>query len=701
MLSNRRFILWFLFISSLFLLLNYELIADGSRMLKDNFYYAFPFFNYIFQSFSQTSDFPLWNMFTNHGEPTFLFLNNNYLLHLPYIPFYVLSKFISHIDPIKIFWSAIIFANYIQALLISLLVYLLAKSKIIFFYAFVISLFSGVAIGQMHQMQINASSLYLIILFIFLILWAQSGNKVYWYLSSFFLGTSLLNHYPHLVVYLLITIIISLYFFNNSLLIRFFKDFKKLGTFHILFSLILFIIVSSPIFILYFSYVDLYVSPFRGRDLFSNYSYLINTADTNSFNFHSILHYIFPKVFFKTHLGQIGLNNLIWYMGIIPLFFSIYFLLNKSKNYSFLKMVVFVVFFLGLGAHSFGYFILYKFFPFAEMQRLPAHFASYLAPILIIASAIGLRDFFNSKPKTNLSFINTKFYLILFVLLGFFAFSIIYLLRIYDLQVVRYFLDDLVILIISTITFIWLFFNRRHKYATLTLFIILFLDIGSFAHRNLTMNVHSQIEGDYQNLPRGSDYFKWNELSDHHQNFGGHKVYQSLIFGRIFFDLNEPLLLNKNYKNFLEKHSLVITEGATSKSFALKKKLFWIPENIIGEENIVKYMLKNESRLSFQEIRYFPNELSFNFISSENGRLVWVNNFDDGWTLTINNRNAKINKLGSFIIVDVAKGRNDMLFSFNPYWGHLIRFIFYLYLIIPSWTLFIFIRRKVIASYYK
>ena len=60
-------LIFFIGISTLFFLFNYELIGSDSRMLKDNFYYAFPFFNYILQSMSATGDFPLWNMYTNHG----------------------------------------------------------------------------------------------------------------------------------------------------------------------------------------------------------------------------------------------------------------------------------------------------------------------------------------------------------------------------------------------------------------------------------------------------------------------------------------------------------------------------------------------------------------------------------------------------------------------------------------------------------
>lgn len=676
-------LIFFIGISTLFFLFNYELIGSDSRMLKDNFYYAFPFFNYILQSMSATGDFPLWNMYTNHGEPTFLFLNNNYLLHLPYIPFYFFAKFFSNIDPIKVFWSAMVLANYLQALCLALLIYLIAKSKKIFIYALIISLFSGIAIGQLHQMQINASSLYVIITSIFLILWFNSEKKIYWYLSSFFLGCSLLNHYPHLVVYLLISITLSLYFFHKPLCKEILIKISHLGLFHIALSATLFLLVASPIFILYFSYVDHYSSPFRGASLLSSYEYLQITANRNSMNIHTILHYIFPKVFFKTHLGQSGPNNLIWYIGLLPLIFSIYFLFTKNKSFTFLKMTIFIVFFLGLGAHSFGYFILYKIFPFAEMQRLPAHFGSYLTPLLIIASSIGLNSFISHKFKFNLKFFNTKFYLASFILITLFVASIIYLLKIYDLQVVRYFLDDFMMIILSILIFIWMLLNLKNKYVWLVLFSILLLDLGSFAHRNLSSNIQKSVEDEYKNLPIGDDYFIWRDQSDYFLNFAPGKVYQSLIFGRMFFDLKQPLLLNKEYKNFIEKYNLITNEGFTSKRFNLSNKIYWIPDEINGEKNIMQYILNNKSSVNFDSIIHLPNSLSLEFNSNANGKLLWINNYDNDWTFILNKQASPLKKLGPFIIVDVPKGNNEVIFKYMPLWGYIIKFIFYVYLAIP------------------
>jgi len=681
--SRNQLLGSFFGISLLFFLFNYELIDSDSRMLKDNFYYALPFFTYILQSFSATGDFPLWNMYTNHGEPTFLFLNNNYLLHLPYIPFYFFAKFISDIDPIKVFWSAMVLANYLQAICLAYLLFLITKSKKIFIYALIISLFSGIAIGQMHQMQINASSLYLIITTILFILWFNSEKKIYWYLASFILGCALLNHYPHLVVYLLLSITLPLYFFHKPLYKEILTKISNLGLFHIALSAILFLLVSSPIFILYFSYVDHYSSPFRGESLLSNYEYLQITANSNSMNIHTILHYVFPKVFFKTHLGQSGPNNLIWYIGLLPLIFSIYFLFTKNKSFTFLKMTIFIVFFLGLGAHSFGYFILYKIFPFAEMQRLPAHFASYLTPLLIIASSIGLNSFISHKFKFNLTFFNTKFYLISFLLLLLFTASIIYLLRIYDLQVVRYFMDDLIILIFSIVIFVWLLFNLSNKYFWLVLFSILIIDLGSFAHRNLSVNLQKSTESEYKNLPTEDDYFIWRDQADHFLNFAPGKVYQSLIFGRMFFDIEQPLLLNKEYKNFIKKYDLISKEGATSKKFNLKKQLYWLPDHIDGEEDIMEYIRSNESSFDYESINHFPNSLSLKLNAQSKGKLLWINNYDAHWSLKLNNISTSINKLGPFMMVEIDEGLNDLIFEFDPPWGYIIRFIYLGYLFIP------------------
>lgn len=348
-------------------------------------------------------------------------------------------------------------------------------------------------------------------------------------------------------------------------------------------------------------------------------------------------------------------------------------------------MAIFIVFFLGLGAHSFGYFILYKIFPFAEMQRIPAHFGSYLTPLLIIASSIGLNSFLNHKYtfKLNSTFFDLKFYLTSCILIILFLASIIYLLKIYDLQVVRYFLDDFIILLLSIIIFIWLFFNLKNKFFWLILFSILLVDLGSYAHRNLSFNLQKTIENEYRNLPTEDDYFMWRDQSDYFLNFSPGKVYHSLIFGRMFFDLKQPFFLKKEYKNFITKYNLITNEGATSKKFNLENQLYWLPDNISGEKNIMEYIRLNKSSIDYESLNHLPNSLSLTINKKSKGKLVWINNFDKSWTLKINNFPASINKFGPFIMVDTIKGVNNLFFEFNPPWGNIIRFIYLTYLFIP------------------
>jgi hypothetical protein len=346
-------------------------------------------------------------------------------------------------------------------------------------------------------------------------------------------------------------------------------------------------------------------------------------------------------------------------------------------------MTIFIVFFLGLGAHSFGYFILYKIFPFAEMQRLPAHFGSYLTPLLIIASSIGLNSFISHKFKFNLTFFNTKFYLISFLLLLLFTASIIFLLRIYDLQVVRYFMDDLIILIFSIVIFVWLLFNLSNKYFWLVLFSILIIDLGSFAHRNLSVNLQKSTESEYKNLPTEDNYFIWRDQADHFLNFAPGKVYQSLIFGRMFFDLEQPLLLNKEYQNFINKYDLITKEGATSKKFNLKKQIYWLPGHIRDEQDIMEYIRSNEPSVDYESLNHLPNSFSFKLNTKSKGQLLWINNFDKNWSFKINNISAPIKKFGPFMLVETNEGTNDLIFEFDPPWGNIIRFIYFTYLLIP------------------
>jgi len=554
-LSNIKSLFFITLITSLYFLFYSDALIGNFGYHRDNFGYALPFFTYMLQGISFSNELPYWNMFVNHGEPTFLFLNNNYLLHLTYLPFYIFSPFFSNFEPVKLFLFVIIFSNFVQAALLSYLVYLLTKNNKIFFYSFLVSLFSGFAIGEVHQIQANATIIYIIISSIFFIKWFQSQNIIYWYFSLFFLSHSFLNHYQHLILYFISTLIISIFLFNKNLFDEIYIKISKIRLIHLIGSSLLFFSISLLPLYLYYLYHDLFISPFRGGELASNYQYIINSSSNNSLNPHTILHYFFPKTFFKTHLGQNSMDNYLYYIGIIPVLFSILFIFIKNKKHLFLKIFLLFILIMSFGSHSFGYFLLYKFIPFADLQRLPAQLSYFLAPLLILISSLSLNHIFNLRG--NFSFNISKNYLILSLIgLSLLVISIYYLLRGYDVQVIRFFLDDFVFLTFFSVTFLWLLKNTKSKKFFHILFILLIIDIGSYSHRNISQNLFNNIDKKYFDLPKNEEIFKYSEKSNFYNNSDFIKIYHALLFGEMYFNLDEPILLNKNYKNNIEKNNL-------------------------------------------------------------------------------------------------------------------------------------------------
>ena len=151
----------------------------------------------------------------------------------------------------------------------------------------------------------------------------------------------------------------------------------------------------------------------------------------------------------------------------------------------------------------------------------------------------------------------------------------------------------------------------------------------------------------------------------------------------MFFDLEQPLLLNKEYQNFIDKYDLITKEGATSKKFNLKKQLYWLPDHIRGEQEIMEYIRSNETSVVYESLNHLPNRLSFTLNEKSKGQLLWISNFDKNWSFKINNIPAPINKFGPFILVETNEGVNDLIFEFDPPWGNIIRFIYLTYLFIP------------------
>ncbi len=692
--QRQKFLYSGLLLTFIYLILNNYLFIDA-RPVGDNWSYAFPFFNYLFQSFSVTGTPPFWNPYVNHGEPTFLFLNHNYLLHFPYILFYVLAPYLKGIDPYKIFWSAVLWSNYLTALGVAFSVWVLTRLQKVALFSFAVALFSGLSVGVLHQMQISASMLYIPWLLGFLLLWYQTEKRVYWYLSCWCLGYSLINHYPHLVIYFWGILGFSWLLLRRVEIPCLILKLRRLGPLHIFSGLTLSIFLALPTLWMFVEYSPQIISPYRGvsSQLNVDYNFLISSSTTNSFNPHTLFHYIFPQSFISVHkLGQARSDNLPFYIGILPLLFSIYGLCVQNSKISVIKMSVFLVLLLGMGAYSFGYFFLFTLIPFSSLQRIPLHFANYLNFLLILLSASGIKTFLQNK-TANVDYKPHSIYKFGFLFfLSTLGLSFFYLSQVYSLTSIRLFLDDLILLFLMSGTFVWIWLNRGKKTIWIVLFSMLLFDLGRYYHLSSYLQKQQKIDTFY-NLPSGNDYFNWHPILYQPEQFKTGSLYHALLLARPMISTKGLELVKfRNYQEFLDKN--LDTNNKSGVNDLIKNRLYFIPKDTgeLKDNNLLSILKEKAIIPKTKVLRAWPNELNIDIHENKKGLFIWMDRYDNGWSVEIDGKPAKIEPFGPFKSVKLTAHASNIKWVYSPRWRWVIYLEFILILLLPG-SLFLHFRK--------
>lgn len=687
--EHRRVLVWGLLLTLFYLMLNQEVFRLDPRPVGDNYSYAFPYFNYLFQSFAATGAPPFWNPLVNHGEPTFLFVNHTFLLHLPYIPFYLLAPYLQHIDPYHLFWAATLFANYLQALGIAFLVLVLTKSSRIALFAMATALLSGISVGELHQMQINASILYIPWSLGFLILWYRSEERVYWYLFCGLNGFSLINHYPHLVVYLWLMLGMSWCLMHRQEIPNVLACIRRLNFLHFSAGILLSVIVALPTLWIFVEYAPQLLSPYRGelaQSLSAQYLEIASSTNSNSLNPHTLLHYFLPQGFMSLHgIGQGGVSdNIIFYIGILPLFFVGYSLYATPGSNRAIKLTIFLVLLLGMGGHSFGYYFLYNYFPFANLQRIPLHVADYLSFLLIVLASQGLHSFAHDAKRQDISRIGKKIpYSVILVAAVLFP-AIYYVFRHPELEVARIVLDDVVFLCIIVAVFVWLDANRARRGFWIVLALFLIFDIGRFYHQNLKLELQPRQPYFPKVLPGGDDFFKWQSHFDFPGRFESGKVYHALLLGLpmvvrsgselvVFADYDK---FRKQYKEFFEPNA---DKVFLQRVYLIPSK----PTSSAGAADDILATLKEEKSPSLYEVtKAWPDEFDLHVFKAHSERLVWLDHNDKGWSVEVNGKSANIIPFGPFKSVVLGEGSQEVRWMYRPVWRWFIYLDILLYLLL-------------------
>lgn len=648
------------------------LFTEKFRVLHDNWIHAYPLFHFLNDSIVQTGAMPYWNPYIDGGQPTFLSLNNYFLFHLPHLIAYLIYPFIyKHISTLLLYWWVIIMSNLLFSLGCYFLFRLLFSNWQACLFGFIVCLFSGITAGTLHQEQIMASSFYIPWAWGGLIIFSRTKKMVWGILSSVLIGISLINHYPHLIVYFWAILLISF------LVIRW-SDFRcmwraswKQWLFMLAIGIPIILIIASPTFVLYGEYKSLVVSPYRmGENIAVTYDYLVKSKDTNSMSFNTLFHYIFPKTSFDLSLlgyfRLFPLDSLIFYIGLLPLFFAAYELFRgTSSSRKVYALSAVIMFFFALGANSYGYYLLYKFLPFANLQRLPVHLGNYINLFLVLLSVSGVKTFLEQKTYSESNYLFSAPKAVFLIALPVIYQPLSDVLKFFTPGMTHHFLIETVILISMLIIFLLVVFSRPSKLAIIIIiFLVLLFDVTKY-YRNVLSN-----ERDVRKT--GFNYYSsessWKEYKSLFETLKLETPYLALLNKEPVIDINNnSLLVFSEYRKFIKQYRPLLADSARNREM-------YRAVRVISEEQMDVFKREGPSMNSIQsgaEVKvksYQPNEVQFEVKAEKPAYLYYMDNYDKGWSVYVNGNKKDLIKVFSFKAVEFMQGENKIVFSYKPSW---------------------------------
>ena len=641
----------------------------------DNLYYSYPYFNYIFQSIIYTGELPYWNALVNQGEPTYLFINHNFLMHYPYIVTYIFSPILQFFQPFNVFWITVHFGIILQALGLMILIQLLLKNIHISIFALIAGLFAGISSGQIHQLQINATMLYIIWQLVLFVSWYITKNKLFWLGFCWLIGTSLTNHYPHLIIYFWSFLLLSFLFFNPIVLRNVKENLKLLNKNFLFYGLLIFLISFSPTLIIFYEYAAQLVSPYRseaiesGSSLKSSYDFLLSTKDTNSFNLHTFIHFIFPKTFSTLRIGQHSLDNILFYIGIIPFFLMMSCFFYSKREHKVIIFFAFIILIFGVGGWGIGYLFLYNLLPFSEYHRLPLQIAYFLTPVFITLSCYGLSHIINNK---KITFFKIKWEYKNFLIVTLLAFVIYIIVTTFMftyksdyLSFLRYLFDEFVIIFLSSLILIYLFSSKNKKSLRVVLMFLLFE--LTLVYQYSIFHSRSNIPSNYE-ITENQQFFEWQNKIDSNgtSNYAGTVYGGAMLTGKpsITFDESEMVL-------FSDYSDLKNQSYDTGNFQWMLNRFHFIPKTSynLNDKEIMQTMIDGNSiKPTYLTLKSTPNNYIFSFDLQANGYLIFLDHFDKGWKLKLDNNNHKLKRIGPFKMIELEDTSNTIELTYAPYW---------------------------------
>jgi hypothetical protein len=683
-----------IFLTILFGVLNQDLLFnDTYRVVADNWRYDYPYFHYFLIHISQFDELPLWNFNVNAGEPLFLYLNHNYLLHIPHLISYIIYPYLKYfLSTSQMFWWSLLGSIWMFSIAMFFLCRSLFNSGYTAVIIFMVSLFSGTSSGVLHQEQIMASLFYIPIILLALHRYYLCNHAGWLILFSLFLGMAMINHYPHLPLYsLFIMCLVGLMFYRKEISQFFAGQYEKSNRNFILLAacFLVTIIMMSPSFLIYNEYSNKISSPYRNvSDVTKgvNYDFISKTRRNNSLNPHTLFRFLFPRSFDKVeNIGQASLDNNIFYVGILPILIIIFGGFRMStKPQKYWLSVVGIILFLGFGWFTFGYYLLFSLNNFFNLQRLPLHVADMVMFPLLLALASFISQYSN---KENYKIVQSNFIkttLPVFVLICGVALFFYKSYLLFDSKdVLATLLDDILLLLFFTAICLKLYevdFTRAFK---LFLFILILTDVGSnylntMPKSVLPIDVETKLAISNKNI-------SWSNTFEHFKRKPYITDYHGMIHQKSMIDLRKYTLLKLSSILEFFKINRQIFLGSNSD----RRRVHFISESQLNNfsvnfKNIIlqdssdsESLTQNLKKIAIMSSETISNgvlfDLNTKLITKSipiGGRpiMVLMDSWSENWIVEVDKKPRILLRAGPFKAVHLEQGDKQVVFRYNPWW---------------------------------
>lgn len=233
------------------------------------------------------------------------------------------------------------------------------------------------------------------------------------------------------------------------------------------------------------------------------------------------------------------------------------------------------------------------------------------------------------------------------------------------LSFLRYLFDEFVIIFLSSLILIYLFSSKNKKSLRIVFMFLLFELILVYQHSIL--HSRSNIPSNYK-ITENQQFFEWQNKIDSNgaSNYAGTVYGGAMLTGQpsIVFDDREMVLFS-DY-SVLKKQSY--NSGNTQ---WLLNRFHFIPKTSykLNDKEIMQTMIDGNSiKPTYSTLKATPNNYKFSFDLHANGYLIFLDHYDKGWELKLDNIDHELKRVGPFKMIEIKDTSNTIELTYAPYW---------------------------------